>query len=121
MYLLYSNYIIKKWGASGVVKEIAIISKEDTHLPGKSRSLVNSDKKCFDFDEITKQLYSTDNLPASADAIQIKGYDIRFIEFKKILRESDNLTMTGAKKILKDEKNVEIKFGFINLNFLMIV
>ena len=97
-----SNYIIKKWGASGVVKEIAIISKEDTHFPGRSRSLVNSDKKCFDFDEITKQLYSTDNLPASADAIQIKGYDIRFIEFKHgFVRRitKDNFELTYYKKI----------------------
>ena len=35
------------------------------------------------------------------------------IEFQKILRESDNLTMTGAKKILKDEFGIEFSLGYV--------
>ncbi len=69
------NYSKNNW--QHFICTIAEISKNSNN-----GSIVKSEKKIYNFDKITKNLYSNGNCPASADGLDITNKIFELIEFK---------------------------------------
>lgn len=69
------------------LEEISVLSRADKNK-SVSRVLVDSAKKMFDFDELTKDVCSSGSpLPTSVDGIFVSNNTVYFVEFKQGFRK----------------------------------
>ena len=70
-----SQFALANW--ENFQTTISIASKND-----KGQALVENESLIYNFDDISKSIFNSNNAPTSADGIQFKGMTIELIEFK---------------------------------------